>query len=451
MNAPRGVTLWGIPGAVLFVLVVALTWFVVAQRAPPGQLAPEHPPVLVAQAVEGTEGCLGCHSGIEAFTAGAMMVSIQALGQASGDPEGCVVCHGGDPTATVAEEAHARAPETLMQAGGPELFYPDPGNVWIADRTCGQCHPGYAERVQMSLMNTEAGKLQGNFWSWGLQDDHTVVWGNYSMVDEDGPTPTVGTDAYREYMTAFAAEHPDQMPTELTQVPQVDVSEIPEHPNQAGITYSRQQCQRCHVGVTGRERRGDYRGTGCSSCHVPYSNEGFYQGGDPTIPTDLPGKLLVHRLQSTRERVVQVGEVVYSGIPTESCNSCHNRGKRIGVSYQGIMEFPYGSPYNATGEKQPPLHTKNYLFIKDDLHHQIESRPGNPEGGCCARTATPRSTCTATATSSAQPWRRSRSSARTATERPRRPHGSCRSATARSSSNRSRTNRAAWPKACRRS
>ena len=45
------------------------------------------------------------------------------------------------------------------------------------------------------------------------------------------------------------------------------------------------------------------------------------------------------------------------------------------------MEFPYGSPYDAKGGKQPKLHTKNYLFIKDDLHHQVQSRPGNPEGG----------------------------------------------------------------------
>ena len=45
------------------------------------------------------------------------------------------------------------------------------------------------------------------------------------------------------------------------------------------------------------------------------------------------------------------------------------------------MEFPYGSPYSPTGGKQPKLHTKNYLFIKDDLHHQVESRPENPEGG----------------------------------------------------------------------
>lgn len=76
-----------------------------------------------------------------------------------------------------------------------------------------------------------------------------------------------------------------------------------------------------------------------------------------------------------------MGQVNYTGIPTETCNTCHNRGKRIGVSYQGIMEFPYGSPYDAQGNKQPKLHTKQYLFIKDDLHHQVNSRPGNPRGG----------------------------------------------------------------------
>ena len=332
-------------------------------------------------ALDDDKGCLTCHAGIEQFSEGPMMIAIQALGTAFSDPGGCVVCHGGDPIAAGEEDAHHGAPERLIAAGGPALFYPDPGSVWIADRTCGQCHQGYADRLIKSLMNTEAGKLQGNLWSWGLQVDHKVTLGNYDLKDEDGIRPSVGTDAYKDYMVAFAKRHPDQMPTELTQVPDVDIDQIPEHPNLAGITYSRQQCQRCHVGVTGREKRGDYRGTGCSACHVPYGNEGRYEGGDPTISKEQPGHMLTHQLQATRKSKVTVGDVSYSGIPSETCNSCHNRGKRIGVSYQGLMEFPYGSPYNAAGNKQPKLHTKNYLFIKDDLHHQQQSRPGNPEGG----------------------------------------------------------------------
>ena len=339
------------------------------------------PVTSVTQEAADEKGCLSCHEGIERFTDGDMQDTIEALGADFGDPGGCVVCHGGTANATTPEDAHSGAHAELTEAGGPELFYPDPGSVWIAEKTCGQCHPGYSERLAKSLMNTEAGKLQGNFWSWGLQDDHKVVYGNYDLTDDDGAEPAVGTDAYKAYMNAMMAQHPDQFPMEMKQAPEVDVSQIPDHPNLAGITYSRQQCQRCHVGVTGREKRGDYRGTGCSSCHVPYSNEGLYEGGDPNISTEQPGKLLVHRMQATRKSQVHVGDVTYSGIPTESCNSCHNRGKRIGVSYQGIMEFPYGSPYDAQGNKQPKLHTKNYLFIKDDLHHQVQSRPGNPQGG----------------------------------------------------------------------
>ena len=366
---------------------LALLCVLTAMMAGPALAADEKPAEkpkfeTVSAELAKEKGCQSCHEGIERFSEGDMQVTIEATGEEYGDPGGCVVCHGGDPAATSKKAAHTGAPAELTEAGGPHMFYPDPGALWGAsERACGQCHGDYSERLSKALMNTEAGKLQGNLWSWSVQKDHKVVWANYDLKDEDGSTPTVGTEVYKKYMAKFAADHPDQMPSAVEQVPEVDVDAISKHPEMAGITYSRQQCQRCHVGVTGREKRGDFRGSGCSSCHVPYSNEGFYEGKDPTISKDQPGKLLVHKMQATRKTKVQHANVEYSGIPSESCNSCHNRGKRIGVSYQGIMEFPYGSPYDAKGGKQPKLHTKNYLFIKDDLHHQIESRPGNPKGG----------------------------------------------------------------------
>ena len=126
--------------------------------------------------------------------------------------------------------------------------------------------------------------------------------------------------------------------------------------------------------MTGRHRN-DYRKI------FPYSNDGFYEGKDPTIDKKQAGHMLTHQIQATRKSKVTVGDVTCSGIPVETCNSCHNRGKRIGVTYQGLMEFPYGSPFSPTGSKQPKLHTKNYLIISDDLHHQIKSRPENPRGG----------------------------------------------------------------------
>ena len=180
-------------------------------------------PEKVDAAVAEEKGCLSCHEGIEKFTTGVMMETIEAMGPDYNDPAGCVVCHGGTPTGLTAEEAHAGTPAELAEAGGPHMFYPDPGALWIADKSCGQCHEGYAERLTKSLMNTEAGKLQGNLWSWGVIDTHRSVYGNYDLVDEDGNVPTVGTDAYKAYMVAFTEAHPDQMPDSMEQVPDVDV------------------------------------------------------------------------------------------------------------------------------------------------------------------------------------------------------------------------------------
>ena len=323
------------------------------------------------------KGCLSCHEGImEIREEGSEMLSqIKAIGEGVGDPQGCVVCHGGTPKATTKTEAHSGAPKDLIEGSGPKMFYRDPGSVWIAENTCGQCHTDYAYRLERALMNTEAGKIQGNLHTWGIDEvqNHKVPWGNYDVKDTDGTEPSIGTDAYKKYMQAMIEAFPDQLPQELKMVPQPAVDKIEADPKLAGFTYQRQQCQRCHVGIKGREKRGDYRGMGCSSCHILYGNEGIYQGKDPTINKAQAGHMMQHRIHGTRK--------AGNGIPVETCNSCHNRGKRIGVTYQGLMEFPYGSPYNAEGKKQPKLHTKKYLFISDDLHHQIKSRPENPKGG----------------------------------------------------------------------
>jgi hypothetical protein len=332
-------------------------------------------------------GCLSCHKGIESIRqeSSAMMLLIKAMGGGHGDANGCVVCHGGNPQATTKTDAHSGSPETLKTAKGPQTFYADPGANVINKFTCAQagCHTGYPERLEKSLMNTEAGKIQGNLHTWGFAEmqDYNVPWGNYDVSDDDGPVPTIGTDQYKKYMQAMITAWPKQFPKSLKQLPNPSVEEIEKDPKLAGITYQRQQCQRCHVGVRGREKRGDYRGMGCSACHIPYGNDGYYEGNDPTIDKEKQGHMLTHQIQGTREAKVTVASGEYSGIPVETCNTCHNRGKRIGVTYQGLMEFPYGSPFTVKGGKQPKLHTKQYLFISDDLHHQIESRPGNPKGG----------------------------------------------------------------------
>ncbi len=344
----------------LAVVGVALASSVNESVSSPVASAPQAAP---AAQTDG-EGCLACHDGIEDIRdpSSDMMKQIQAQGE-------CTTCHGGDPDVTDdADAAH--------MIGEEGKFYPDPGAPNVVDKTCGRCHVDYGYAMNLSLMNTEAGKIQGNLWAWGVHgeygEERAHVFANYTLDDVDGTTPIFGTDTYKAYMEALIAAYPDQMPTHMDELPNPTVEEIVADPSLAAFTYQRNQCQRCHVGTPPRSKRGDWRGMGCSSCHIPYSNEGFYEGSDPTIPTDEPGHLLTHSIQGTRET---------GGIPVETCNSCHNRGKRIGVSFEGIMEFPYGTPTDETGMGEPKLHTKKYLYIKDDLHHDPISRDGNPEGG----------------------------------------------------------------------
>ena len=330
------------------------------------------------------KGCLvsgKCHVGIEPIRShdSGMAQEIYQMGKSLGDPNGCVVCHGGNPNEKEdATLAHTGAPE-----GSPlKTFNRHSASMWINDKTCGQCHEKWVYAAHRSVMQTEAGKIQGALWGWGpAGTGYDVVYGNYDIDDPDGPVPVFGTDTYKRYTQDLMKRFPNNFPTRLERLPEVNLDTIKDHPEQAVYTYIRSECQRCHLGVRGRDKRGDMRGMGCAACHIPYSNEGFYEGTDASIPRDKKGHVLVHSIQASREAKVVVNEKVYSGIPHETCASCHNRGKRIGVSYQGLMEFPYGTPYTDTGDKMPKLHTKNYLYIKDDAHHELKSREGNPEGG----------------------------------------------------------------------
>lgn len=332
---------------------------------------------LFASEAPSKGSCVTCHGQIEDIRhkESEMMQQIATLGQVLGDDKGCVICHGGNPKERTKELAHKGAPEG--HPGSLAEFVRDPGSIWISEKTCGICHPNHTPHLSKALMQTEAGKIQGNLWAWGTQDQQKVSLGNYDINDTDGSVPNWGTHDYKKYMVDMISAHPNQFPTALKQVPLAPMSSADiegksekEVGEQASITYQRAECQRCHVGVRGRKGRGDYRGMGCSSCHIPYSNEGFYEGKDPSIKTDEPGHLLIHMIQGTEKTKVRVHDKEFSGIHPETCNSCHNRGKRIGVSYVGIMENDYSSPLNVGGKDQEKTHGKKYIHIKDDLHFE---------------------------------------------------------------------------------
>ncbi|NOQ30854.1 MAG: cytochrome C [Helicobacteraceae bacterium] len=322
---------------------------------------------------EPKNSCIECHKGIEDIRDkdSGMMKAIYDMAEMAGvKGNDCVVCHGGNPSASKKDLAHSSSLKFFLENEGPKEFYPSPSSPWINENSCGVCHPEQVGAQHNSLMQTEQGKIQGALWSFGAMNGYKHDIGTYDTNNSTDPHTRLGTQKYRSYMNKLSELEPNVFPKQMRQLPQAPTAEeVEKDPTLAVYTYLRQDCLRCHTGSKGRKAFGDYRGVGCASCHIPYSNSGLYEGADKSIDKKEAGHLLVHSIQSSRKAKVKVGDVEYSGIPVETCSTCHNRGKRIGVSYQGLMETEYNAPYDEKGNAQKKLHTKRYLHMKEDIHY----------------------------------------------------------------------------------
>ncbi len=318
--------------------------------------------------------CLSCHQGIEPTRpiGSKMMQQILEKGATLGDPNGCVICHGGTPSErTNKDRAHSGAPKGSLLAA----FTPVPAALQVNENTCGQCHKDHVYNVRLSMMNSDAGKMKAMAWSFGIgTENYDHIYANSTLVDTDGATPRFGTQQYIDYMKEMAATFPGQFPSELKEIPTVTAEEIKTNPELAAFTYLR-NCNACHLSNKGYYGRGYYRGMGCASCHSLYSNEGYYEGGDPEIPKDKPGHLLVHSMQGTRKSGVLINGHEVSGVQVSTCATCHAGGRRIGHSYQGFM--PLESSYNKgifdeKGLPQKPNAGYVFKYMQGDAHRQIE-------------------------------------------------------------------------------
>ncbi|MCR9245431.1 MAG: cytochrome C [bacterium] len=330
-----------------------------------------------------SNSCLICHDGIEAIRNpdSGMFEAILDHAETAGHRNRCIVCHGGDadarPTAAmardskewlaVAERAHSGTPSYYADHQGPKAFYPDPGSPWINEHTCGMCHEWQVRTQWQSLMMTEAGKIQGTLWGFGGLSGYEHKFANYDVATLP-ESERVGSADHHAYMRELMQKEPQVFLAAMQELPKAPTPEqVESDPRLAAFTYLRGECQRCHLAVGGAQRHGDWRGLGCSACHVPYANSGVHQGADAT-QKGRSGKPLVHSIQGGVGAPVTANGHTWTGIPVETCTTCHNRGRRIGVSYQGLMETPYASPWAADGKPQQKLHGKHYRKLHADLH-----------------------------------------------------------------------------------
>ncbi|MBW8034475.1 MAG: hypothetical protein FVQ79_02085 [Planctomycetes bacterium] len=196
------------------------------------------------------------------------------------------------------------------------------------------CHEDIVTNVKKSLHATMAGKISGSRYLWAAQKNKNAIYSIKHIKDEDGQIP--------EELGAVK---------ELKPIPHYEESKEPID------DYLRNQCLRCHLWTEGAQRDGDYRGSGCSACHMLYADDGMSHSSDKTIPKDKPGHPVKHEITTK--------------IPSQQCVHCHNRGGRTGVSFLGMMESDgYGTPFLADGSKQPKLHGKHYNHLQKDVHFE---------------------------------------------------------------------------------
>jgi hypothetical protein len=330
------------------------------------------------QAGAKSAGCVACHKG-------------------SGDPHGkgtlrigCTDCHGGDAGAADKARAHVppRNPKfwptsanpvrsyALLNNESPEFIrFVNPGDFRVAHISCGTagCHPKEVQTNRKQLMSTGCMLWGAAAYNNGaLPVKQSVLGEAYSMNGaplrlKTFPPPTDaekarGVIAQLDPLPRFEMSHPGNV-FRIFEVggrffPELGIPERLEEPGRPRTRLSTRGFGTMNrtdpVLVSANKTRlfdptlnflgtndnpGDYRSSGCSSCHVVYANDrspvhsgpyakfgnrGTSFNGDPTIPRNEPGHPIAHQFTNS--------------IPTSQCMVCHvHPGTTVMNSYIGYM------------------------------------------------------------------------------------------------------------------
>jgi hypothetical protein len=391
----------------MILLAAAVITAQTAEGPPPStQMVTGNSPLLrqtQAEADAKSRGCVGCHQGIEPMHASAAVKL------------GCIDCHGGDANVipppgtdmagyqTAKSRAHVlpRNPEFWVRNGKPSSANPErlytrsmresaefikfvnPGDLRVAQETCGGCHQGQVNAVPRSTMATAAVFWAAAPYANGILGRKEGLLGE--SYNRDGnpqvlkpitpPTPyQVARGALPllvpmpqwtviqpgEYFRAFerggALNNP--FPPEIGNFTTFEESGRPDirlsnrgrgtglRISPAVINIHKTRLNDPHLSYFGtNENPGDYRASGCSGCHLVYANDrdplhsggfaeygnnGMSATGDVTIPKNEKGHPIKHQL--TR------------AVPTSQCMSCHMHQPNSFVNtYLGYIMWDYES------------------------------------------------------------------------------------------------------------
>ena len=358
-----------------------------------------------------SRGCLQCHAGSEAMHASPNVVL------------GCTDCHGGNAAPGLTQRQAHVAPRNpvfwetsakpndssvlLNHESAEFIQFVNPGDLRVAEKTCGPCHAEIVNNVSHSMMRHGA-----MLWGAALYNNGAYPAKNYRFGQAYGldgmplrlesPIPVTPEMTEQHGILPFIDPLPRfeiSQPSNILRIfekggsPQLqlgnpDPFEEPGKPerrlsergmgtlNRIDPVFLNLQKTRLHDPLLdfmgSNNHPGDYRSSGCTACHVVYANDrspthsGWYaqygnQGlsfsDDQPIRKDERGHPIKH--QFTR------------AIPTSQCMNCHmHQGNLFVNPYLGYTWWDQ----ETDGEFMYPAKQKNPTAAE-----LLQSEQSNPE------------------------------------------------------------------------
>jgi hypothetical protein len=337
----------------------------------------------------------------------------------------CTECHGGNAMGTTQETAHVQPPAPMrnpqwpgrpninyyynyltthgLEQFGPEglafLKFINPGDLRIADTTCGQqqaCHADKVAAFKGSVILTEPGLLDASIYRAGVR--RAVNTGSGEAAARDFTTGvTLGLDTLAD---ALFEQH--RGVTGGNNVQRIVYYTIAGNKNQnreeAG-TYTEEdilkevvlkQCGDCHAGGKGRnDRYADFRSGGCAACHMPYALNGQSSSQDPTVDRQEPfypaawANIAGFNSQNFNqyndpifianfkpEKAHPLRHQLTKTVADKQCKPCHSGSNRTVDQYEGL-QWDVNRVY-ATGVANGAINANqvkyNYLIPQNDAN-----------------------------------------------------------------------------------
>ncbi len=318
-----------------------------------------------------SKGCVTCHAGIESPSMHAFQVV----------KIGCTQCHGGDATvkkpsgtdkgdrgyAAAQERAHVAPafPEEWHGAANPKTSYAllnrerlefvrfiNPGDLRVADVTCGGCHPNEVDQARTSIMAHSAMVPGAGTYANGVLPYKNYILGEFYMPDGRAaaaitdPPPTK-EELARGVLPAlypyprFEISQPGNIFRTLERGNADNLRGLGTEAkvDAAVVVVTKTRLNDPTLWFLGNnDYAADYRSSGCTACHVMYANDDSESSGpwakfgrrgrshsdDPTVDKKTSGHPIRHAF--TRS------------IPNSQCMTCHlHQGNGALGNYAGIM------------------------------------------------------------------------------------------------------------------